>query len=59
MFRLWYVVADLQYDTYYYRSPLRLNFVDVARARHSKQAIYDLSLNHFRQRCGQSTRNKY
>ena len=41
------------------RSPLRLNFVDVAVARHSKQVSSALALRNVRQRCGQSARNKY
>ena len=39
------------------RSPLRLNFVDIAVARHSKQASSALALRNVRQRCGQSARN--
>ena len=41
------------------RSSLRLNFVDVAVARHSKQASSALALRNVRQRCGQSARNKH
>ena len=41
------------------RSPLRLNFVDVAMARQSKRAFSALALRNVHQRCSQSARNKY
>ena len=41
------------------RSPLRLNFVDVAVARQRKLAFSALALRNVRQLCGQSARNKY
>ena len=41
------------------RSPLRLNFVDVAVARQRKLVCSVLALRNVLQRCGQSARNKY